>query len=381
MSAAPQHNTTRTDARDRGGPAQPLLLVEHLTKHFPIRGGLLNRQIATVQAVDDVSFSVRKGETLGIVGESGCGKSTTARLLMHLMQPDAGAIVFDGDQVGDKRGISVNDMRRQMQMVFQDSYSSLNPRMTMAESIAYAPRMHGLARKDAYDRAESLLSRVGLNPHQYARRYPHELSGGQRQRVNIARALVLEPRLVILDEAVAALDKSVEAQVLNLLGDLKESLNLTYLFISHDLNVVEYMSDRVMVMYLGRVVEAGPVESIYRHPRHPYTRALFASKPTLDPDRRTTEMPLTGDPPNPINPPSGCRFRTRCMFAQPRCAETVPSLAAPFEAASDPAHVVACHIPEAQSAMPHSAMSRSAVSPSALSSSAMPHSAITGHHA
>jgi peptide/nickel transport system ATP-binding protein len=258
--------------------------------------------------------------------------------------------VFDGDQVGSKRGITISDMRRQMQMVFQDSYSSLNPRMTMAESIAYAPRMHGLGRKEAYDRAEDLLSRVGLNPRQYARRYPHELSGGQRQRVNIARALALEPRLVILDEAVAALDKSVEAQVLNLLSDLKESLNLTYLFISHDLNVVEYMSDRVMVMYLGRVVEAGPVDKIYRHPRHPYTRALFASKPTLDPDRRTTEMPLTGDPPNPINPPSGCRFRTRCAFAQPRCAETLPPLVPPFDAATDTTHLVACHIPEAQSA-------------------------------
>ena len=349
MSAA-MRQPLAADARDRGGPAQPLLMVEHLTKHFPVRGGLLNRQIATVQAVDDLSFSVRKGETLGIVGESGCGKSTAARLLMRLLTPDAGAVVFDGDPVGDKRGIAVSDMRRQMQMVFQDSYTSLNPRMTMAESIAYAPRMHGLGRKQAYDRAESLLSRVGLNPRQYARRYPHELSGGQRQRVNIARALALQPRLVILDEAVAALDKSVEAQVLNLLGDLKQSLNLTYVFISHDLNVVEYMSDRVMVMYLGRVVEAGPVDAIYRHPRHPYTRALFASKPTLDPDRRTTEMPLTGDPPNPINPPSGCRFRTRCHFAQPNCAETVPALTAPFDRASDPTHLVACLVPEAQAA-------------------------------
>jgi peptide/nickel transport system ATP-binding protein len=341
------------DPRDRGGPAQPLLLVESLRKHFPVRGGLLNRQTATVQAVDDVSFTVQKGETLGIVGESGCGKSTTARLLMRLIEPDAGTVVFDGDAVGDRRGISVSDMRRQMQMVFQDSYTSLNPRMTMVESIAYAPRMHGVGRREAIDRAEKLLGRVGLNPRQYARRYPHELSGGQRQRVNIARALALEPRLVILDEAVAALDKSVEAQVLNLLSELKESLNLTYVFISHDLNVVEYMSDRVMVMYLGRVVEAGPVESIYRHPRHPYTRALFASKPTLDPDRRTTEMPLTGDPPNPINPPSGCRFRTRCAFAQPRCAESVPQLLAPIGGASDPSHVVACHVPEAQMATHH----------------------------
>ena len=347
MSAAVQLDP-RT--QDRGGPAQPHLIVENLKKYFPVRGGLLNRQIATVQAVDDISFKVAKGETLGIVGESGCGKSTTARLLMRLMEPDSGSVVFDGDPVGDRHGISVSDMRRQMQMVFQDSYSSLNPRMTMAESIAYAPRMHGLSSKAAFERAESLLTRVGLNPNLHARRYPHEMSGGQRQRVNIARALALEPRMVILDEAVAALDKSVEAQVLNLLIELKNSLNLTYLFISHDLNVVEYISDRVMVMYLGRIVETGPVESIYRHPRHPYTRALFASKPTLDPDRRTEEMPLTGDPPNPINPPSGCRFRTRCAFAQSICSEQPPTLSAPLAGDVDPAHLVACHLPTAQSA-------------------------------
>ena len=324
--------------------------MDNLKKYFPVRGGLLNRAVATVQAVDDVSLSVLKGETLGIVGESGCGKSTTARLLMRLIEPDAGTVIFDGDHVGAHGGISVSEMRRQVQMVFQDSYSSLNPRMTMVESIAYAPRMHGLGRQEAYERAEGLLAQVGLNPRQYARRYPHELSGGQRQRVNIARALALEPRLVILDEAVAALDKSVEAQVLNLLSDLKQQFNLTYLFISHDLNVVEYMSDRVMVMYLGRVVETGPVEQIYRRPRHPYTRALFRSKPTLDPDRRTTVMPLTGDPPNPIDPPSGCRFRTRCAFADSICAEKVPLLATPLDGEDDGAspHLVACHLPEAQ---------------------------------
>ncbi len=341
-----------SDPRDRGGPAQPLLLVEGLRKHFPVRDGLLNRQVATVQAVDNVSFLVRKGETLGIVGESGCGKSTTARLLMRLIEPDAGAIVFDGDAVGDRHGITVNAMRRQMQMVFQDSYSSLNPRMTTAESVAYAPRMHGLPAKEATERADNLLAQVGLNPRQYARRYPHELSGGQRQRVNIARALALEPRMVILDEAVSALDKSIEAQVLNLLSELKQRFSLTYLFISHDLNVVEYVSDRILVMYLGRVVETGPVGAIYARPRHPYTRALFASKPTLDPDRRTTEMPLTGDPPNPINPPSGCRFRTRCAFAQAICAEAVPLLAAPLDQAADDTseHRVACHLAEAQQA-------------------------------
>ncbi len=344
MSAA-----LRLDPRDRGGPAQPMLTVTGLRKHFPVYGGVLNRRVATVQAVDDVGFGIAKGETLGVVGESGCGKSTTARLLMRLLEPDAGSIVFDGDEVGSPDGISVTDMRRQMQMVFQDSYTSLNPRLTMVESIAYAPRMHGLPAREATARAEQLLGQVGLNPAQFSRRYPHELSGGQRQRVNIARALALEPRLVILDEAVSALDKSVEAQVLNLLAELKARLNLTYLFISHDLNVVEYISDRVLVMYLGRVVEAGPVEQIYGRPRHPYTRALLASKPTLDPDRRTTVLPLTGDPPNPINPPSGCRFRTRCSHAQSQCAEIVPTLAAPT-ADAEPGHIVACIVPEAQHA-------------------------------
>jgi peptide/nickel transport system ATP-binding protein len=351
-------STARTpilDPRDRGGPAQPLLIVDDLTKHFPVYGGPLNRQVATVHAVDGVSLTVRKGETLGIVGESGCGKSTTARLLMQLIKPDRGRMVFDGDEVGAPGGIDVTSLRRQMQMVFQDSYSSLNPRMTMVNSIAYAPRMHGLAVRAAEERAESLLERVGLHPRQFARRYPHELSGGQRQRVNIARALALEPRLVILDEAVSALDKSVEAQVLNLLADLKEQFNLTYLFISHDLNVVEFISDRVLVMYLGQVVETGPVDAIYGRPRHPYTRALLASKPTLDPDRRTTVLPLSGDPPNPINPPSGCRFRTRCGFAEAVCAEMAPPLAPPIGTQANPnaPHLVACHVPAAQQGMMH----------------------------
>jgi peptide/nickel transport system ATP-binding protein len=228
-----------------------------------------------------------------------------------------------------------------------NSHSSLNPRMSVVENIAYAPRMHGLSAAAASARAEGLLAQVGLNPSQHARRYPHQLSGGQRQRVNIARALALDPRLVILDEAVSALDKSVEAQVLSLLQDLQEQGGLTYLFISHDLNVVEYISDRVLVMYLGRVVETGPVEAIYAAPRHPYTRALLRSQPTMDPDRRTTELPITGDPPNPVDPPSGCRFRTRCPYAQPICAEAVPRLAAPM-APSLPGHDVACHILAAQ---------------------------------
>jgi len=236
---------------DLGGAAQPLLQVDGLTKHFPVRGDLFSKR-KTVRAVDDVSFSIAKGETVGIVGESGCGKSTTARLLMHLMKRDAGDIIYDGMQVG--RALSLRELRRAMQMVFQDSYASLNPRLTIEESIAFGPKVHGMADTAARVLARELLGKVGLRPETFADRYPHEISGGQRQRVNIARALALSPRLVILDEAVSALDKSVEAQVLNLLVDLKREFGLTYLFISHDLNVVRYISDRVLVMYLGEVV-------------------------------------------------------------------------------------------------------------------------------
>jgi peptide/nickel transport system ATP-binding protein len=325
---------------DRGGPAQPLLIVENLRKYFPVRGGILNRQVATVQAVDDISFAVAKGETLGIVGESGCGKSTTARLLIRLIEPDVGNTIFDGELIGALDGISVADMRRQVQMVFQDSYASLNPRLTIEDTIAFAPRVHGVGATQAKQRARDLLGKVGLDPNLYVRRYPHELSGGQRQRVNIARALALEPKLVVLDEPVSALDKSVEAQVLNLLVDLKAELGLTYIFISHDLNVVRYMSDRVLVMYLGKIVEIGPVDSIYDSPRHPYTRALLSAMPSMDPDKRTQEPPLTGDPPNPINPPSGCRFHTRCPFAEAVCSAKEPALAAMTDLQP---HQAACH--------------------------------------
>jgi peptide/nickel transport system ATP-binding protein len=236
-------------------------------------------------------------------------------------------MVFDGEgvgQSGETGGIGLKAYRRQVQMVFQDSYASLNPRLPIEDSIAFAPRVHGLPAAEARARARELLEAVGLAPAQFARRYPHELSGGQRQRVNIARALALRPRLVLLDEPVSALDKSVEAQVLNLLVDLKERFGLTYVFISHDLNVVQYISDRVLVMYLGEVAEIGPVDAIYERPAHPYTRALLASRPSMDPARRRTEPPLAGDPPNPINPPSGCRFRTRCPHAEPVCAERSP---------------------------------------------------------
>ena len=321
---------------DVGGPAQPLLAVRGLVKHFPIKGRTLAGERAVVRAVDGIDFTVRKGETLGVVGESGCGKSTTARLLMHLIEPGAGEIVFDGRVVGS-RNLPLKEFRRQVQMVFQDSYSSLNPRLTIEDSIAFGPQVHGVGHREAVERARDLLTRVGLEPRRYAERYPHELSGGQRQRVNIARALALQPRLIILDEAVSALDKSVEAQVLNLLADLKEAFGLTYLFISHDLHVVRYISDRVMVMYLGQVAELGPTEDLFHAPRHPYTQALLASMPTMDPDRRTEQAPLSGDPPNPINPPSGCRFHTRCAFAEAVCSQRAPVLT---DAAGT--HAVAC---------------------------------------
>ena len=306
----------------------PLLAVRGLTKHFALTAGLFGRSAGVVRAVDDVSFDVRAGETLGIVGESGCGKSTTSRLVMALLPPTAGEVIFDGQGVGvgTDNGITIKEYRRQAQMVFQDSYASLNPRLTVGESIAFAPRVHGVSHRDADRRAAELLAAVGLEPGQFGRRFPHELSGGQRQRVNIARALALQPRLLILDEPVSALDKSVEAQVLNLLLDLKAQFGLTYVFISHDLNVVQFVSDRVLVMYLGRVVEIGPVDAIYAAPRHPYTAALLDSRPSMDPDRRRTEPPLTGDPPNPVNPPSGCRFRTRCPLAEPVCAASLPPL-------------------------------------------------------
>ena len=316
---------TAPDPRDIGGPRQPLMRVSKLKKHFPLKRSKLGFGArSAVRAVDGVSFEIGKGETLGVVGESGCGKSTTARLLMQLTLQDSGELVFDGLTVGS-RALPLRDFRRQTQMVFQDCYSSLNPRMTIEDSVAFGPTVHGVSARDALNRAHDLLARVGLEPARFAGRYPHELSGGQRQRVNIARALALEPRLFILDEAVSALDKSVEAQVLNLLEDLKRDFGLTYLFISHDLHVVRYMSDRVLVMYLGQVVEIGTAAQVFDAPRHPYTRALLRSMPSGDPMQRTTQAPLAGDPPNPIDPPSGCRFHTRCAFAQDVCSQQMPA--------------------------------------------------------
>jgi len=308
--------------KDLGGPAQPMLSVRGLVKHFPLKKDVFGKGGGVVRAVDGVDFEVFKGETLGVVGESGCGKSTTAQLIIQ----DQGELVFDGQTVGGS-ALPLKAYRRQTQMVFQDSYASLNPRLTIEDSIAFGPMVHGVPHHEAVARARDLLARVGLAPERFAERYPHELSGGQRQRVNIARALALQSRLIILDEAVSALDKSVEAQVLNLLLDLKEDFGLTYVFISHDLNVVRYMSDRVLVMYLGQVVEIGDSETLFNNPAHPYTQALLSSIPTLDPDRRTEKPPLAGDPPNPINPPAGCRFHPRCVHAQAICSQKMPELA------------------------------------------------------
>jgi peptide/nickel transport system ATP-binding protein len=320
---------------DRGGPAQPLVSVRHLTKHFPIRRTFLGRR-EMVKAVDDLNLDLIKGETLAVVGESGCGKSTASRLLMGLIPPTAGEVIFDGDLVGSS-ALDIKAYRRQVQMVFQDSYASLNPRLSVEESIAFPPMVHGLEHAAAIARAHQLLEAVGLAPDQFARRYPHELSGGQRQRVNIARALALRPRLIILDEPVSALDKSVEAQVLNLLQDLKDEFNLSYLFISHDLNVVHHVSDRVLVMYLGRAVEIGPIDAVFNSPQHPYTRALLASRPSAT--KRRTRPPLIGDPPSSTNPPPGCRFSSRCALAEAVCSQRVPDLA-PVDGESG--HAAAC---------------------------------------
>ncbi|MBS1301412.1 oligopeptide/dipeptide ABC transporter ATP-binding protein [Loktanella sp. SALINAS62] len=329
---------------DVGGPAQPLITARDLTCHFPVRSGTFAPK-KVVRAVDGIDFTIRKGETLGVVGESGCGKSTTARLLIGLVPVTGGKIIYDGQELG--ADLSLRNLRRGVQMVFQDSFASLNPRLTIEETIAFGPKVNGVPQAEALAIARDLLDRIGLDPARFAGRYPHELSGGQRQRVNIGRALAMRPRLLILDEAVSALDKSVEAQVLNLLDDLRRDFDLTYMFISHDLNVVRFISDRLMVMYLGEIVEVGPAEALYHKQAHPYTAALFAAMPSMDPDARTQVPPLAGDPPNPIDPPSGCRFHTRCPQASAVCGMTRPKVTT-----LGPGHQVACHLHDPNSGHP-----------------------------
>ena len=319
--------------------ARPIVTATGLVKHFPLGNRFFGRSRSYIAAVDDCGFSLAAGETLGVVGESGCGKSTIARMIIHLVKPDRGSIELDGAPVGQSGG-DVRRLRRAVQMVFQDSYASLNPRHTANEEVSFGLFALGRPRREAIARANEALHLVGLPPEHFSGRYPHELSGGQRQRVNIARALAIEPKVLILDEAVSALDKSVQAQVLNLLVELKRKLGLSYIFISHDLDVVRFVSDRVLVMYLGKIMEIGPVEQIYSAPSHQYTKALIASRLSMDPSRRTAAPPITGDPPSPINPPPGCRFAARCAIAETLCRTKTPELTSTV---GDPSHWAGCY--------------------------------------
>ncbi len=319
-----------------------LLHVDKLVKHFPImRGIIFQKQIGAVHAVDGVSFDIHRGETLGLVGESGCGKTTTGRAILQLQKPTSGQVIFEGVDLVSLEKKELRKMRGRMQMIFQDPYASLNPRMTIGEIIGEPLRLHGLAdRKESNEKVVDLLKLVGLNP-SYANRYPHEFSGGQRQRVGVARSLSLNPSLIVCDEPISALDVSIQAQVVNLLEDLQEKLNLTYLFIAHDLSMVRHISTRVAVMYLGWIVELASREELYNHPLHPYTQALLSAVPIPDPDaeEQRKRIILEGDVPSPVNPPSGCRFRTRCSLAAAICAEQVPEYR---EVSSG--HFVACHM-------------------------------------
>ncbi len=321
--------------------SEEILRVDNLVMHFPIYRGVIRRRVGAVHAVDGVSFTINRGETLGLVGESGCGKSTTGRTILQLYKPTSGSVYFNGIDLTILKREEIRYMRREMQMIFQDPYASLNPRMTVSEIISEPLLIHGLvSRNQVQENVERLLEMVKLSP-AFASRYPHEFSGGQRQRIGVARALALRPSLVICDEPISALDVSIQAQVVNLLEDLQKEMNLTYLFIAHDLSMVRHISDRVAVMYLGTIVEIADRASLYSSPLHPYTQALLSAVPIPDPiaDSARKRRVLEGDVPSPVNPPSGCRFRTRCPVAQSYCSEQVPLLRK-----VGASHSVACHL-------------------------------------
>ncbi len=320
---------------------QDLVQVSHLKKYFPVRAGLMQRVVAQVQAVDDVSFVVKKGETLGMVGESGCGKTTVGRTMLRLIEPTAGSVKFDGKDVFTMKPRELKEIRRHMQIIFQDPYASLDPRVPIGQSVMEGLHIHNIGTpRERVEIMLDTLKRVGLEDY-HSRRYPHEFSGGQRQRIGIARALALRPKFIVCDEPVSALDVSIQSQVLNILKDLQAEFGLTYLFIAHNLSVVEHISDRVAVMYLGKMAELADRDELYRTPLHPYTQALMSAIPVPDPKLKRKRMILKGDVPSPLNPPSGCRFHTRCPFAEQICADQEPEFRE-----LKPNHFAACHFAE-----------------------------------
>jgi oligopeptide transport system ATP-binding protein len=335
MSMTPNPDSARS--------SDVLLRVENLKMHFPVLRGVFQRKVGEIKAVDGISFDVVRGETLGLVGESGCGKSTTGRTILQLYRPTAGSVFLDGEDLSKIHGKALRQRRRKMQMIFQDPYASLNPRMTIGEIVGEPLEVHNIVRgKEKSERIAYLLQVVGLNP-LYAGRYPHEFSGGQRQRVGIARALALDPSFIVCDEPISALDVSIQAQVVNLLEDIQKKMGLTYLFIAHDLSMVRHISNRVAVMYLGKLMELADRAEVYVDPLHPYTQALLSAIPIPDPvlEEKRQRIILTGDVPSPANPPSGCVFHTRCMYAERACTEKIPEWR---EARTD--HWVACHFAE-----------------------------------
>jgi oligopeptide/dipeptide ABC transporter ATP-binding protein len=353
-------DTTPAQASTTAGEKAPMLEAEHVQLYFPIKKGVLvDRTIGHVHAVDDVSLRLREGETLGVVGESGCGKSTLARCFVRLLEPTSGVLRYRGQDITHLGRKALDPMRREVQLVFQDPVASLNPRKRVGQIVSTPLRLHGVDAKKADDRVRDLLDRVGLNP-EHINRFPHEFSGGQRQRIGIARALAVDPRLIVLDEPVSALDVSIQAQVVNLLDDLQDDLGLSYVFIAHDLSVVRHVSDHIAVMYLGKLMEVSPARELYSKPMHPYTQALLEAIPIPDPEEnsRRERKVIGGEPPNPINPPSGCRFHTRCPRATEVCSAVEPPLA---EYAGG--HFTACHHPQNVTAEEIKAATRSTLSP------------------